>query len=200
MAPPSAARLQALAKASCDIFSTTFNPTASRNGNKILRQRLRGPALLDYYPTESVKLQTVVRAFPELGLVDEAEEIRKSDVDARKRRKVKISSSLIRTDISQVGRDLHPRVKAGEPQRERNGRLIGSPEEDQFTLRCLRRWCWAGVPCLPELSCAFDGRWVLLSDLHGSVQRHCIQTISRTEFGPGHQSTHFMIAGFTLLA
>lgn len=86
MPPPSPARLQALAKVSCNIFSTTFNPTASRNGNKILRQRLRGPALLDYYPTENVKLQTVIRAFPELGLLDEAEEIRKADVDARKRR------------------------------------------------------------------------------------------------------------------
>ena len=88
--PPSAARLQALAKASCNVFSTTFNPTASRNGNKILRQRLRGPALLDYYPSENVSLQTVIRAFPELNLLDEAEEIRKADVDARKRRTSKL--------------------------------------------------------------------------------------------------------------
>ena len=89
------ARLNDLAKASSKIFSTTYNPTASRNGNKILRQRLRGPALRDYYPTENVKLQTIIRAFPELGLVDEAEEIRKADVDARKRRKY----SLVPTNI-----------------------------------------------------------------------------------------------------
>lgn len=86
MAPPPAARLQALARASCNIFSSTYNPTASRNGNKILRQRLRGPALLDYYPTENVSLQTIIKSFPELKLLDEAEEIRKADVDARKRR------------------------------------------------------------------------------------------------------------------
>lgn len=86
MAPPTAQRLQALTKVSCNIFNTTFNPSGSRNGNKILRQRLRGPALLSYYPTENVKLQTIIRAFPELKLVDEAEEIRKSDVEAKKRR------------------------------------------------------------------------------------------------------------------
>ncbi|ORY78677.1 mitochondrial ribosomal subunit S27-domain-containing protein [Protomyces lactucae-debilis] len=80
------ARIQALQKLSCSIFNRVHNPTAQRFGNKILRQRLRGPALLDYYPTENVKLQTIIRAFPELGLVDEAEEIRKADVDARKRR------------------------------------------------------------------------------------------------------------------
>lgn len=97
MGPPTAQRLQALAKVSCNIFSTTFNPTASRNGNKILRQRLRGPALLDYYPTENVKLQTVIRAFPELGLLDEAEEIRKADVDARKRR-MTLSMTLFPND------------------------------------------------------------------------------------------------------
>lgn len=84
---PSAARLRSLAKASCQIFSTTFNPTASRNGNKILRQRLRGPALLNYYPEEKITLQRVIRAFPELHLIDEAEQIRLADVDARKRSK-----------------------------------------------------------------------------------------------------------------
>lgn len=32
------------------IFNTTFNPTGARLGNKVLRQHLRGPARLAYYP------------------------------------------------------------------------------------------------------------------------------------------------------
>ena len=86
MPPPPAARVQALKKLSSAIFGTTYNPSASRNGNKILRQRLRGPALLDYYPATQVRLSSVVRAFPELKLVDEEEEVRKQDIDALKRR------------------------------------------------------------------------------------------------------------------
>lgn len=34
----------------CNVFGTTFNPERLRLGNKILRQRLKGPALAAYYP------------------------------------------------------------------------------------------------------------------------------------------------------
>lgn len=42
--------------------------------------------MLDYYPATQVRLSSVVRAFPELKLVDEEEEVRKQDIDALKRR------------------------------------------------------------------------------------------------------------------
>lgn len=86
MPPPAIARRQALQKLSSAIFGSTYNPTASRNGNKVLRQRLRGPALLDYYPAPQVKLSALIRAFPDLKLVDEEEEVRRADIDALKRR------------------------------------------------------------------------------------------------------------------
>ncbi|CAN8103734.1 unnamed protein product [Discula destructiva] len=43
-------RLLELIQARCRIFATTYNPDGVRTGNKILRQRLKGPALAAYYP------------------------------------------------------------------------------------------------------------------------------------------------------
>ena len=34
----------------CRIFSQTFNPKRLRTGNRVLRQRLRGPSVAAYYP------------------------------------------------------------------------------------------------------------------------------------------------------
>ncbi|RPA79162.1 hypothetical protein BJ508DRAFT_363357 [Ascobolus immersus RN42] len=49
LGPPARSRLLELAKTSCAVFSTTFNPTCKRTGNKILRQRLNGASIADYY-------------------------------------------------------------------------------------------------------------------------------------------------------
>ncbi|BFZ53179.1 mitochondral 37S ribosomal protein S27 [Savitreella phatthalungensis] len=84
--PALALRQRALKQLSARVFGETWNPEALRNGNKILRRRLRGPALLDYYPAQHVKLTEVNKLFPELKLVDQEEEQRLSDVDALKRR------------------------------------------------------------------------------------------------------------------
>jgi hypothetical protein len=65
---------------SCRIFSTTFNPTATRTGNRILRERLKGPSFLEYYPRHAVKIQDLKRAFPMAYFVDEEEKTRLSDV------------------------------------------------------------------------------------------------------------------------
>ncbi|KAF6842929.1 hypothetical protein CMUS01_02585 [Colletotrichum musicola] len=68
------ARLLDLMKAQCQIFATTFNPEGIRTGNKVLRQRLRGPALASYYPRKVATVRDVQREFgPVLTTVDEEE-------------------------------------------------------------------------------------------------------------------------------
>ncbi|KAH7021085.1 mitochondrial ribosomal subunit S27-domain-containing protein [Microdochium trichocladiopsis] len=74
MATVPKARLLSLMKTQCEIFSTTFNPEQIRAGNKILRQRLKGPSLVKYYPPRLPDLKTLARDFESFGLevVDEA--------------------------------------------------------------------------------------------------------------------------------
>ncbi|KAL9066716.1 MAG: hypothetical protein Q9161_007398 [Pseudevernia consocians] len=43
-------RIFDLLKVQCRIFSQTFNPQRLRTGNRVLRQRLRGPSVAAYYP------------------------------------------------------------------------------------------------------------------------------------------------------
>lgn len=50
-------------------------------GNKILRQRLRGPALASYYPRRMVDLKDLTKEFgPALEFVDEDEEDRQESL------------------------------------------------------------------------------------------------------------------------
>ncbi|KAE9568516.1 Mitochondrial 37S ribosomal protein S27 [Colletotrichum fructicola] len=65
------ARLLDLMKARCEVFATTFNPEGVRTGNKILRQRLKGPALAAYYPRKVLTVRDVQKEFgPELTTLD----------------------------------------------------------------------------------------------------------------------------------
>lgn len=65
----------------CRIFATTYNPDGVRMGNKILRQRLRGPALAAYYPRKMVDLKDLTKEFgPALEFVDEDEEDRQESL------------------------------------------------------------------------------------------------------------------------
>jgi small subunit ribosomal protein S33 len=50
------------------IFSTTYNPTRIRLGNKILRQRLRGPQLAQYYPRKTATIEDIQKSFKKFGL------------------------------------------------------------------------------------------------------------------------------------
>lgn len=70
----------------CKIFSTAFNPEGVRTGNKILRQRLRGPALAAYYPRKVATINDVRKAYPELLTWDEKEEVRLETVAITKAR------------------------------------------------------------------------------------------------------------------
>lgn len=47
----------------CALFSSTYNPAGIRAGNKVLRQRLRGPTLAAYYPRKSATLTDLKHAF-----------------------------------------------------------------------------------------------------------------------------------------
>ncbi|KIW37601.1 uncharacterized protein PV06_10244 [Exophiala oligosperma] len=68
MASVSRGRLLELSKLRCSIFSTTFNPNQQRLGNKILRARLRGPALASYYPRRSTTVEDMLNEFKRFDL------------------------------------------------------------------------------------------------------------------------------------
>jgi hypothetical protein len=78
-------RLAALARLRSTIFQTFYNPTCIRTGAKYLRKRLRGPAMVRYYPQE-INISQIARQYPELELVNELEEQRLQDVEDRKKR------------------------------------------------------------------------------------------------------------------
>ncbi|GAA5822971.1 hypothetical protein JCM11251_004441 [Rhodosporidiobolus azoricus] len=89
-AVPPAARLQELVKLRADIFSTTYNPESLRTGSKILKARLRGPAMVQYYGDRFSGWKGLNAAVPGLELRDIVEEQRLLDIDTlRKRGKVK---------------------------------------------------------------------------------------------------------------
>ncbi|KAF4591544.1 ribosomal protein S27/S33, mitochondrial [Ophiocordyceps camponoti-floridani] len=81
------ARLLDLMKVQCQIFATTYNPDRIRMGNKILRQRLKGPVLAAYYPRKLATIKDVKREFgPQLTTWDDAEEERTEHIKLLKRR------------------------------------------------------------------------------------------------------------------
>ncbi|CAO3577653.1 unnamed protein product [Absidia cylindrospora] len=88
MASPaaSAARLTELAQLSSKIFGTVYNPTAARTGNKVLRQQLLGPSMVQYNPTPFIHFRNLKALYPELGLVDMDEKARLDEISRRKRR------------------------------------------------------------------------------------------------------------------
>lgn len=74
-------RLLQLMQTQCRIFATTYNPERVRMGNKILRQRLRGPALAAYYPRKMFDLKDLVKEYgPVLEFVDEEEDDRQESL------------------------------------------------------------------------------------------------------------------------
>ncbi|CAZ80210.1 unnamed protein product [Tuber melanosporum] len=84
---PPRERLQELAKTSARIFSTTYNPHNLRTGNRVLRERLKGPTLLDYYfPGRRVGVVDLRRYFPMMSFADEDERQRLLDVQSKKLR------------------------------------------------------------------------------------------------------------------
>ncbi len=64
----------------CRIFNATFNPHGVRMGNKVLRQRLRGPAIAAYYPRRVATIKDLIEAYPEYEGYDDDEEERLDNI------------------------------------------------------------------------------------------------------------------------
>ncbi|KAM0719164.1 hypothetical protein Q7P37_005069 [Cladosporium fusiforme] len=79
-------RIVDLLKVQCNIFGTIFNPTGERLGNKILRQRLRGPALASYYPRRVATYKDLQKLYPGFETYNEFEEDRLEHVQITKSR------------------------------------------------------------------------------------------------------------------
>ena len=74
------------AQAQSRIFSTIFNPTGARLGNKILRQRLKGPSLSTYYPRRVATFRNLQDLYPGFEMYDEVEEERLEHITIGKSR------------------------------------------------------------------------------------------------------------------
>lgn len=66
----------------CRIFSLNYNPDRLRLGNKVLRQRLRGPTLASWYPKQTVSFRQLQNSYKQFGLTtfDEAEDDREEAI------------------------------------------------------------------------------------------------------------------------
>ncbi|PTU20951.1 hypothetical protein P175DRAFT_0458899 [Aspergillus ochraceoroseus IBT 24754] len=81
-------RLLDLVKVQCQVFSLNFNPQRLRLGNKVLRQRLRGPMVAAWYPKKTVSFRDLQNTCKPLGLTtfDEAEDDREEAIQIAKLR------------------------------------------------------------------------------------------------------------------
>ncbi|KAJ3526501.1 hypothetical protein NM208_g11163 [Fusarium decemcellulare] len=87
MSVPRARILDLMKVAQCQVFATSYNPEGVRMGNKVLRQRLKGPAMAAYYPRKTATIKDLKREFgPTLATWDEAEEDRFEYIDELKLR------------------------------------------------------------------------------------------------------------------
>ncbi|CAG8478920.1 mitochondrial ribosomal subunit S27-domain-containing protein [Gigaspora rosea] len=84
--PPAKAVINALAKLRAKLFNNVYNPTNVRTGNKVLRQRLIGPTVTNWYPKQLIKVREITDMFPEFKLVNQQEKQRFEDIAKRKRR------------------------------------------------------------------------------------------------------------------
>ena len=85
MASVAPSRLAALTRLRSVVFQTSYNPTSTRTGAKYLKRRLRGPAMVDYYP-QQLSISLLNKQFEGLNLIDEDEEQRLQDVADKKKR------------------------------------------------------------------------------------------------------------------
>ncbi|MCJ1428731.1 mitochondral 37S ribosomal protein S27 [Sticta canariensis] len=69
-------RILDLLKIQCRIFSMTYNPERLRAGNKILRERLKGPSMAEYYPRKVATIKKLRALYPDMETWDDDEEDR----------------------------------------------------------------------------------------------------------------------------
>lgn len=68
-------------QARCEVFATNYNPDGVRMGNKVLRQRLRGPALASWYPRKTVGVSDVMKLHPKLTTWNDKEQDRREYIE-----------------------------------------------------------------------------------------------------------------------
>ena len=83
---PSKTRLAKLAQLSAKLFNNIYNPMGERTGNKILRKRLIGPTILEWYPKRIITLREITDTFPGMKLVNQEEKLRLEEISKRKKR------------------------------------------------------------------------------------------------------------------
>ncbi|KTW26136.1 hypothetical protein T552_03029 [Pneumocystis carinii B80] len=86
---PSKKRLLQLKSTACRIFGSIFNPKGLRIGTRVLFRRFPGPTISQYYSRLNIPPKVLIRAFPDMNLVDPDEAMRIEWVErqvARKRR------------------------------------------------------------------------------------------------------------------
>jgi small subunit ribosomal protein S33 len=116
--PPAASLTLAPPQVQCRIFSTIFNPTGERLGNKILRQRLKGPSLAAYYPRRVATFRDFKNLYPGHETYDEFEEDRLEHLQIAKSRG--------------KGAPKKKRTAAGEYTRP-DGRVVGFGRRKMLT-------------------------------------------------------------------
>ncbi|KAA8913206.1 hypothetical protein TRICI_003268 [Trichomonascus ciferrii] len=83
---PSRARMLQVMKLSKSIFHETFNPDNTRNGAKVLRQRLKGDIIKNYYRPNVLTLRELRAIHPEGNHYDDKEERRLAKIAVRKKK------------------------------------------------------------------------------------------------------------------
>jgi len=144
----------------CGIFSTIFNPTGERLGNKILRQRLRGPALAAYYPRRVATFKDLQKLYPGFETYNQFEEDRLEHLQIAKSRG-KGAPKKKRTAAGKSARELHvqesrhmiltvPTQRArSSTARRGNDRILGfdtSIHYTEFWDTVYRSWNWTVWP------------------------------------------------------
>ncbi|CAG8635214.1 9455_t:CDS:1, partial [Racocetra fulgida] len=84
--PPAKSVLNALAKLRAKLFDNVYNPTNVRTGNKVLRQRLIGPTITNWYPKQLIAVREITDMFSEFNLVNQQEKQRLEEIAKRKKR------------------------------------------------------------------------------------------------------------------
>lgn len=79
-------KVRLLNRIRCSVFQTSYNPTSTRTGAKYLRERLRGPAMVKYYPKPDLSITKINNKYPGWDLVDTEEVVRLGDIEEKKSR------------------------------------------------------------------------------------------------------------------
>ncbi|KAL8838032.1 MAG: hypothetical protein Q9170_002313 [Blastenia crenularia] len=116
-------RVLDLMKVQCRIFSSTFNPDRTRTGNKVLRERLKGPSVAAYYPRRVATIKDLKNLYPDLETWDDDEEDRLEHIVLLKQRgkgaPKKKSSKDGKVPIARYERSI------AEPQRVESKKILG---------------------------------------------------------------------------